>query len=386
MFSLPENPHSQESPMATAKVAIVKVTKDSILDDIQRLMELADYDKHLDKNVETVLKNNISWHLPFPSANTTPWQYEGVWRTLKKGGYDHITTVENKTVVTNAFKGERLNHYDTVNKAYDIPIKYNFRPEDMKWVKYKPKGEMLVLDKIYPDGIMIPDYFFGKNKIHLPTVKCHIYSTMTGALKNAFGGLLPTNRHYCHSEIHKTLIDLLVIQKEILNGLFCVTDGTTAGNGPGPRTMFPVVKNVMLASADMVAIDAVSSKLMGFDPMTIEKVRIGHEAGVGVGDLKDIEIVGDVNLEEENWDFYRGDNFASSVGKLFWFGPLRRLQHLMFHTPMVNAFIWASAIYHDNIWYPIKGRPRVNKWLKETQWGELFQEYGTKTILGPEDL
>jgi len=209
---------------------------------------------------------------------------------------------------------------------------------------------------------------------------------MTGALKNAFGGLLPTNRHYCHSEIHKTLIDLLVIQKEILNGLFCVIDGITAGNGPGPRTMFPVVKNVMFASADMVAIDAVSAKLMGFDPMTIDKIRIGHEAGVGVGDLKDIEIVGDVNVEEENWDFYRGDNFASSIGKLFWFGPLRRLQHLMFHTPMVNAFIWASAIYHDNIWYPIKGKPRVNKWLKETEWGQLFQEYGTKTILGPDDL
>ena len=46
-------------------------------------------------------------------------------------------------------------------------------------------------------------------------------------------------------------------------------DGTTAGNGPGPRTMYPVVKNVMLASADQVAIDAVSAKMMGFDPMSL---------------------------------------------------------------------------------------------------------------------
>ena len=61
-------------------------------------------------------------------------------------------------------------------------------------------------------------------------------------------------------------MDLLAIQKEIHTGLFAVMDGTTAGNGPGPRLMMPVEKNVILASADQVAIDAVSAKLMGFDP------------------------------------------------------------------------------------------------------------------------
>ena len=72
-------------------------------------------------------------------------------------------------------------------------------------------------------------------------------------------------------------------------------DGTTAGNGPGPRTMYPVVKNVMLASADQVAIDAVSAKMMGFDPMSLDYIRLAHEDGLGVGDPRDIEIVGDVD-------------------------------------------------------------------------------------------
>ncbi|MFN0249819.1 MAG: LAGLIDADG family homing endonuclease, partial [Kofleriaceae bacterium] len=44
---------------------------------------------------------------------------------------------------------------------------------------------------------------------------CHIYTTTTGAMKNAFGGLLNTKRHYTHSWIHETLVDLLAIQKEI---------------------------------------------------------------------------------------------------------------------------------------------------------------------------
>ena len=49
-------------------------------------------------------------------------------------------------------------------------------------------------------------------------MKCHIYTTTTGAMKNAFGGLLHTHRHYTHTWIHHTLVDLLAIQKEIHTG------------------------------------------------------------------------------------------------------------------------------------------------------------------------
>ena len=79
---------------------------------------------------------------------------------------------------------------------------------------------MLALDHIYPEGIRIPDYFIGKNIVHLPTVKTHMYTTTTGAMKNAFGGLLSNYRHYTHTWIHETLVDLLAIQKEIHPGLF----------------------------------------------------------------------------------------------------------------------------------------------------------------------
>ncbi len=47
----------------------------------------------------------------------------------------------------------------------------------------------------------------------------------------------------------------------------------------------------------------------------------------------------------------------------------------MFHTPVVNVFIWGSAIYHDYVHYPLKGKPIVKKWLNESPWGHLFQKY-----------
>ena len=79
------------------------------------------------------------------------------------------------------------------------------------------------------------------------------------------------------------------------------------------------------------------------------------------------------------WGFQTGDNAASSVGKMFWFGPMKWLQRLMFHTPLVNIFIWASAIYHDYVWYPNAGRKVVNEWLENTPWGRLFEHYQVGT-------
>jgi uncharacterized protein (DUF362 family) len=363
--------------MAKSKVAVLKVKPETILQDTERLCELAGMKQALAKGSTTILKDNISWHYPFPGANTTPWQMEATILALRNAGYPDISCVQNKTVVTNAFKGEDLNNYVPLFRKYDIPVLYNFKEGDMKWSEYKPKATMHVLDRIFPDGIQIPDYFFGKNIVHLPTVKCHIYTTTTGAMKNAFGGLLATKRHYTHSWIHRTLVDLLAIQKEIHTGIFAIMDGTTAGNGPGPRTMIPVVKDYMLASADQVAIDAVAAKMMGFDPMSLEYIKVAHDDGLGVGDPRDIEIVGDdpAQVKRESWGFTVGDNGASVIGDLMWFGPMKKFQKLFFHTPLVNVFIFGSEAYHDYYRWPMKDKRTFETWKKETSWGRLFADY-----------
>jgi uncharacterized protein (DUF362 family) len=375
--------------MTGSTVAVLHVTRDTVLSDIDRLVELAGVTEALAPDKTTILKDNISWHFPFPAANTTPWQLEGTIQALTRRGFGDQVCVQNKTVVTNAFKGEDLNHYVPIFKHYGVPVRYNFKDEDMKWVPFVPKARMRVLNRIYPDGIYIPDFFFGKNIVHLPTVKCHIYTTTTGAMKNAFGGLLNTRRHYTHSWIHETLVDLLAIQKEIHSGLFAIMDGTTAGNGPGPRTMYPAVKNVMLASADQVAIDAVAAKMMGFDPMSIDYIRLAHEDGLGVGDPREIEIVGDRALANENWRFHVGRNLVRiGGGDLIWFGPLKPLQKLFFRTPLVNGFILASEVYHDLYRWPLLDRRAFERWSEETDWGQLFLQYaqmgpqGVSTVTG----
>ena len=362
-------------------VAALFTKPESILKDYQRLFELAGVKNALDKSATTILKDNITWHFPMPGANTTPWQLEGSILALQKSGFTDLVCVQNQTVVTNAFKGEDLNGYVPIFKHYRIPVKYNFRQQDMAWVPYKPKTKMLALDHIYPDGIHIPDYFLGKNIVHLPTIKTHIYTTTTGAMKNAFGGLLSKYRHYTHTWIHETLVDLLAIQKEIHPGIFAVMDGTTAGDGAGPRMLKPMIKNVILASSDQVAIDAVAAKLMGFDPLQIKYIRLAHEQGLGCGDVREINMVGD-DISNQNWGFRVTHNSHSFLAWLAWYGPTRIFQKILLRTPLVIIPTFIGEVEQDYFYWPFKYKQVAQHWRENTEWGRQFQAYQDKGYLG----
>ena len=138
--------------------------------------------------------------------------------------------------------------------------------------------------------------------------------------------------------------------------------------------MTPVETNLIFASGDQVAIDAVAAKAMGFDPMEIGYIRMAHEAGLGVGDVREIEIVGE-EVERLHYRFRVGDNLASRAGDFLWFGPMKMFQKLFFRTPLVYLFVFGSFFYHDYLWYPLMGRRRVHRFLEESPWGRLFAEW-----------
>jgi uncharacterized protein (DUF362 family) len=363
------------------KVAILKTQPDTVLDDIEHLMDLAGVTTVLPQNTTTGIKINISWQTWYPACSSTPWQLEGVIRALQKWGYNDLVGIHNDTVVVDTSVAEFNNKHRYITDKYNVPCEYLYE-EKFEWLRYEPKQPFLVLDKVYPDGVYIPKVLMGKNIIHLPTVKTHVFTTITGAMKNAFGGLLHRNRHWTHSVIHETLVDLLMIQQDIHPGIFAVMDGTFAGDGPGPRAMRWHEKNILLASADQVAIDAMSAKLQGFDPMQIPFLRMAHEMGLGVADPKDIEIIGYDTSAEEPWHFIQEDTFASRGQKLIYHGPLKPLEKVLLQSPLVPWSYFASNFYHNVYWYPFVGRKRVQAAL-ETPWGQLFRSYGDGQVVMP---
>ncbi len=366
----------------TSKVAIVSTAPRTVLRDYHRVMTLAGYRDVVDPSAETALKINISWHYFFPACSTTPWQLEGVIRALLADGYrrDRIHACHNRTVVVSARRGERENKHLPVVRKYGLANVHLYEGEE--WVNVREAvgdltREFLCLNRVYPRGFSIPRRFIGENIIHLPTVKTHIFTTMTGAMKNAFGGLLNERRHYTHEFIHETLVDLLMIQKRIHRGVFAVMDGTFAGDGPGPRCMTPHVKNVLLASADQVAIDAISAKLMGFDPLKIRFIRLAHDLGLGCGDPSRIEIVGEPALAEQNWHFegpYKRLTFAARGQHALYWGPLRPVQRFLLQTVLAPWSYCASWLYHDFYWYPFVGKKQIDAAM-QSEWGRLFRRY-----------
>ncbi len=362
------------------KVAVLKTTPDTVLEDYRQLMHLAGYQEALPKDVETILKINVSWQTWYPACSTVPWQLEGVIKTLQDDGYQNLIGGQNNTVVVDAYVAERNNKQKIIVDQYGVRNVHLYEPQ-VEWVVYEPKAPMLVLDRIYPEGVKIPKMFIGKNIIQLPTVKTHVFTVITGAMKNAFGGLLSEKRHWTHAVIDETIVDLLTIQQEIHPGLFAVMDGTFAGDGPGPRAMRWHEKDIILASADQVAIDAISAKLQGFDPMSLKFIRLAHELGLGVGDPKDIEVVG-YDISGEDWGFIQEDTFASRGQKAIYHGWLHPLEPLLLRSPLVPWSYLASNLYHNVYWYPFVGRKRVEKAL-ETKWGQLFKSYGDGEVVMP---
>ncbi len=357
-----------------SKVAVLKTSPRTAIEDYNRLMRLAEYENFLPKTNKTIIKLNLSWSLFFPACSSPPWQLEGALKTLRKDNYKDITAVENQTVVTHPWKGAYYNKWLPILKKYRVP----FQPlTDVEWVSYDPRAEMLAMRDIFGE-ILIPKIFLGSNIIHLPTVKTHGHTTTTGAMKDAFGGLIPKYRHHAHKRIHEILVDLLAIQKEIHKGIFAVMDGCVCGNGAGPRTMQPFIGNVILASNDQVAVDAVAAKIMGFEPLKIDYIKTAHDRGLGIGDLEQIEIVGLERRAFERLNFgfkvkkspiIKGDQILRKKTE-----NIKWLHRLLFFSPVFKTFIFASEFYHDWFWYPVIGRRKIREFMK-TEWGGVFKKY-----------
>ena len=354
---------------------MIKTAPGSVLADYRRVVDLAGLEGAVSRDVGTVIKLNLSWTLFYPACSTAPWQLDGVIGALRSKGYEDLVAVENQTVVTHPWKGAYQNKWLPVLDKYTVP----YKPlTNVGWVPYEPRSEMLAMDEIFGE-ILVPELLVGKNIIHLPTVKTHGHTTTTGSMKNAFGGLIPKYRHHAHRKIHEVLVDLLAIQREIHPSIFTAMDGSVCGNGAGPRTMVPFVGDIILASDDPVSIDAAAAKVMGFDPMKIDYIKMAHDKSLGDGDLDQVEILGMDRSEFDRLNFafevkrspiIMGDQLlrkkSASVG---W------LHRLLFHSPIFKLFIFGSGTYHDKIWYPMIGKKKIAD-FQMNEWGVLFQKYG----------
>ncbi len=131
--------------------------------------------------------------------------------------------------------------------------------------------------------------------VSLPKLKTHAFEKYTGCVKNQFGCIPGVRKGEYHiklpdaNQFAKMLVDL----NNLVHPSLYIMDGIQAMEGNGPRGGTPRKMNVLLMSADPIALDATVCRLIDIDPEYVPTIKFGHEAGSGTYDEKEIELLGD---------------------------------------------------------------------------------------------
>lgn len=304
------------------RVAAIRTRPRKVLEDFGTVMSQAGADDLFANQTEVVIKPVLGSSGWLAGTSTSPWQLEGVVRKLQAQGVKRLIAAQDKSQVRQAYTAENNNKLTYVFDKYSVEDLHLYEPE-VEWTIYEPKADMLVLHDVYPEGVEIPKFMIGQPVVELPALEA-------GAMAAAAGYLADGLKAFAPDQIDRALVDLLTIQREIHPNLLVVADGTLLAGGREA--------DLILASTDPVAIDALVARMRGIDPLSIESIRLAHELGLGVGDPDKIEIVGDQLTT----------------------GPLPVEPEVKTRNPLANRRLAVQGL--------------------ETRWGEMFRRYDDGSV------
>ena len=259
------------------KVAVVKGKRS--ISTVEKAIELAGGLKEFNDKPILIKLNFIAVKTYETGATTDPIIVEALIQSLQPIN-NRIFVVESDATFTNANKACEVTGMSLICKKYNIPF-INLRYAKDK-VKIKvPNSEAL-------SEITLPKIVLDSYVISAAKMKTHVDTVVTLGLKNMFG-LIPDKlkAKYHLRGIEKVVIDV----NSVVKPAFTIIDGFIAMEGKGPVDGKPVKMDLVIAGKDVVATDAVASKIMGFEPTSIYCIRKAMEKGIGT--LEKIEVVGD---------------------------------------------------------------------------------------------
>lgn len=346
--------------MSASQVAVVNVSGD-VFQAVEQAMSLAQWQDHVPAGADVCLKPNLCFDHLVPGFQTSPWVLEAVIGIIRSH-VGQLCVVEADTSTTSADRGARATGILEVCRRHNIP-----------WINLSRERfvSVPVHDGLYfPGHLELPEILTRTWLITLPVLKTHCLTGVTGAIKNQFG-CLPLNRYIYHPVLDQVLADLL----SVLRPVFCLMDGTIGSEGSGPKQGHPRVADLVLASADPVALDAVAAHIIGFDLAAIGHIQLCARRGLGVADLERIAIVGrqigDLNLHFQ-------PARKNLVAALDLGSRLPLLGPLIFGTPLIRLFRW-GARWEYLLWLVLKGwryreEIREHSWYAEQWWPRFHAE------------
>ncbi len=204
----------------------------------------------------------------------------------------------------------------STNKAFRV-TRLDKVAEDTgaKWVNFDQDKH---IDIKKTNGATLPAFRMARTVkdvdlvVSVPKLKTHGLTKYTGALKNTLGVIPAKGKKDVHIQAPKptdfaqALID---IYEEVVPHLVLM-DAIVGMEGNGPNAGDPRKIGLILASNNGVAMDAVASSIIGFEPLGIPTIRYAQERGLGTADLNKIDVKGERLKDVSIPDFKKPGNAA----------------------------------------------------------------------------
>ena len=259
-------------------VAVRDGSRSAMLD--QALAALGGIETFVKKGQTVLVKPNIGWDVPPErGANTDPELVGHLVKLCLNAGAKSVSVFDNPC--------------DQWQRAYENSgIERAAR--DAGAIIVDGKDESLYREVEIPGGIKLKrahvhslvldsDVF-----INVPVLKHHSGALMTAGMKNLMG-VIWDRRVYHRDDLHQTIADFLTFKQPTLN----VLDAYRPMFRNGPRGLSVedlVEKRTLLASTDIVALDAAAAKLLELQPADVRHVKIGDQMKLGTMNLDQVEI------------------------------------------------------------------------------------------------
>ena len=275
--------------MGRTRVAVVKTPEKpgekEIEAGVRKAIELAGGLTDIIKQGNTVIikPNIVVAKSPETGATTDPRVCQAIANMVREIGARPIIA-ESAFVGLDTEEAIQVAGYGKLRQeGYEV---VDLKKKGIETVKVPvPKGKALKevsLPKVVVDADVI---------ISVPKMKTHDQAEVTLALKNMKGVLPDSFKRKLHHVfgVFQGVADLMTVVKPSL----AVVDGIVAMEGLGPAFGDPIKMNLIIVGKDLVAVDAVTSKIMGFDPQECGCVREAAQSRIGTADLNKIEVIGE---------------------------------------------------------------------------------------------
>ncbi len=244
----------------------------------QAIAALGGMSKFVKRGDVVWVKPNMAWdRAPEFAANTNPDVVATLVRLCLEAGAKTVK-VGDKTC-NNADKSYPASGIEAAAKAAGAEIVYI---DDSRFKDVALKGQRLDKWPLYPE-IIECDLV-----INTPIAKNHAIAQATLAMKN-YMGVIGGKRADWHQDLGNCLADITAYMKPRLTVLDCIR--VLTAHGPTGGNLDDVKRtDTLVASTDVVALDAFGAELLGYKPQDIKSVVAGQAAGLGQIDYRKLAL------------------------------------------------------------------------------------------------